>query len=110
MKAPSKIMILLAAMPFVLPCPLAGGEAAPANQQPEPEAWSFVSIPDFLNFDIEYPQEGWEDALGFILKGMKKEKLLGICFLREALEGAVEGIGDGEKGGCPERSEGLNYC
>ncbi|MFT5109075.1 MAG: hypothetical protein ACI9UA_004721, partial [Pseudoalteromonas tetraodonis] len=24
----------------------------------------------------------------------------GICFLREALEGAVEGIGDGEKGGC----------
>jgi hypothetical protein len=26
--------------------------------------------------------------------------LLGICFLRGALEGAVEGIGDGEKGGC----------
>ena len=25
--------------------------------------------------------------------------LLGICFLRGALEGAVEGIGDGEKGG-----------
>jgi hypothetical protein len=24
--------------------------------------------------------------------------LLGICFLRGALEGAVEGIGDGEKG------------
>ena len=26
--------------------------------------------------------------------------LLGICFLRGALEVAVEGIGDGEKGGC----------
>jgi hypothetical protein len=25
--------------------------------------------------------------------------LLGICFLRGALEVAVEGIGDGEKGG-----------
>ena len=35
--------------------------------------WSFVSIPDFLNFDIEYPQEGWEDALGFIMDSMKKE-------------------------------------
>ena len=35
--------------------------------------WTFVSIPDFLNFDIEYPQKGWEDALGFILDSMKKE-------------------------------------
>jgi len=35
--------------------------------------WSFVSIPDFLNFDIEYPQKGWEDALGFIVGSMKKE-------------------------------------
>jgi hypothetical protein len=26
-------------------------------------------------------------------------RLLGICFLREALEGAVEGIGDGEERG-----------
>ena len=35
--------------------------------------WTFVSIPDFLNFDIEYPQKGWEDALGFIIGSMKKE-------------------------------------
>ena len=25
--------------------------------------WSFVSIPDFVNFDIDYPQTGWEDGL-----------------------------------------------
>ena len=37
------------------------------------ESWAFVSIPDFLNFDIEYPQEGWEDALGFTMKSMKAE-------------------------------------
>jgi hypothetical protein len=39
-----------------------------------------------------------------VLRTLKKtpfwESLLGICFLRGALEGAVEGIGDGEKGGC----------
>ena len=35
--------------------------------------WTFVSIPDFLNFDIEYPQKGWEDALGFIVDSMKRE-------------------------------------
>ena len=39
----------------------------------ESPAWTFVSIPDFLNFDIEYPQEGCEDALGFVLDSMKKE-------------------------------------
>lgn len=37
------------------------------------ETWTFVSIPDFLNFDVEYPEEGWEDALGFILDSMKAE-------------------------------------
>ena len=50
--------------------------AADANQQPDTESsesWTFCSIPDFLNFDIEYPQKGWEDALGFILDSMKKE-------------------------------------
>jgi len=39
----------------------------------ETKPWSFVSIPDFLNFDIEYPQEGWEDALEFIMDSMKEE-------------------------------------
>ena len=33
--------------------------------------------------------------------------LLGICFLRGALEGAVEGIGDGEKGGCGGKRGGT---
>ena len=37
------------------------------------QEWTFVSIPDFLNFDIEYPQVGWEDALGFIMESMKQE-------------------------------------
>jgi hypothetical protein len=34
--------------------------------------------------------------------------LLGICFLRGALEGAVEGIGDGEKGGYDGRPASLH--
>ena len=49
---------------------LVGGFSVNAK---ETKAWSFVSIPDFLNFDIEYPQKGWEDALGFIVGSMKKE-------------------------------------
>jgi hypothetical protein len=36
--------------------------------------WHFVSMPDFLNVDTDYPQPGWEDALGTILKSVKSEK------------------------------------
>lgn len=47
---------------------------SPLNLQAQDSSpWSFTSIPDFLNFDIEYPQEGWEDSLGFILESMKKD-------------------------------------
>jgi len=37
------------------------------------EEWTFVSMPDFLNVDCDYPQEGWEDALSYVLESVKKE-------------------------------------
>jgi DNA repair exonuclease SbcCD nuclease subunit len=39
----------------------------------ENAAWTFVSIPDFLNVDTTYPQPGWEDALDYVLKAVKAE-------------------------------------
>lgn len=39
----------------------------------ENESWTFVSMPDFLNVDCDYPQEGWEDALSYVLKNVKNE-------------------------------------
>jgi len=73
MKTPSNILVILVVTMFFRPLGLQAGEKNPDTSRPDPDAWSFVSIPDFLNFDIEYPQEGWEDALGFILDSMKKE-------------------------------------
>lgn len=35
--------------------------------------WRFVSMPDFLNVDTDYPQAGWEDSLSYILKSVKAE-------------------------------------
>ena len=35
--------------------------------------WRFVSIPDFVNVDLAYPQPGWEDALDYVLKAIKAE-------------------------------------
>lgn len=58
--------------PFSLLCLCLNVILMPAQAGDAP--WTFVSIPDFLNFDIEYPQQGWEDALGFILESMKKEE------------------------------------
>jgi len=37
------------------------------------ESWTFVSMPDFLNVDCDYPQKGWEDALSYILESVKSE-------------------------------------
>jgi len=36
--------------------------------------WRFVSIPDFLNNDIRYPEPGWEDSLSYVLKSIKAEQ------------------------------------
>lgn len=38
------------------------------------ESWRFVSMPDFLNVDTDYPQAGWEDSLSYILESVKAEK------------------------------------
>lgn len=35
--------------------------------------WRFVSIPDFVNVDLTYPQPGWEEALDYVLKSIKAE-------------------------------------
>ncbi len=37
------------------------------------ESWRFVSMPDFLNVDTEYPQKGWEESLTCILESVKSE-------------------------------------
>ena len=37
------------------------------------KSWTVVSIPDFLNVDCDYPQKGWEDALGYVLNSIRKE-------------------------------------
>jgi hypothetical protein len=37
------------------------------------KSWTFVSMPDFINVDCDYPQPGWEDALSYILESVKKE-------------------------------------
>ncbi|MDX9880468.1 MAG: metallophosphoesterase [Prolixibacteraceae bacterium] len=37
------------------------------------EEWSFVSVPDFLNKDTEFPHPGFEDGLNFFLKSIKNE-------------------------------------
>lgn len=63
------VILFVALWASAIPGLVRGQQAQPGQA----DSWTFVSIPDFLNFDIEYPQEGWEDALGFVLESMKKE-------------------------------------
>jgi type 1 glutamine amidotransferase len=37
------------------------------------QTWRFVSIPDFVNVDLTYPQPGWEETLDYCLKAIKAE-------------------------------------
>lgn len=45
----------------------------PENGVSSAQPWRFVSIPDFLNVDLVYPQLGWEDTLDYVLKTIKAE-------------------------------------
>ena len=50
---------------------------ASAQDAPAPEAatsWTFVSIPDFLNFDIDDPQPEWDHALDYVLGAIAAEE------------------------------------
>ena len=51
---------------FIALCSVCHAESTPA--------WRFVSMPDFLNVDTDYPQAGWEDSLSYILGSVKAEK------------------------------------
>ncbi len=44
-----------------------------SNKSLNNDEWTFVSMPDFLNVDCDYPQDGWEDAISYILKSVKNE-------------------------------------
>ena len=57
------IVVAVVALRSFAPCPGA-----------EPKAWRFVSIPDFLNVDVRYPEPAWEDALDYVLKAIKAEE------------------------------------
>lgn len=35
--------------------------------------WVFVSMPDFLNVDCDYPQKGWEESLSYVLESVENE-------------------------------------
>ena len=54
-------------------CAGTSGCTSKADQQEDKESWVFVSMPDFLNVDCDYPQTGWEDALSYILKSINQE-------------------------------------
>ncbi len=50
---------------------LAENHRCPAEESVAP--WVFVSIPDFLNNDVDYPEPRWDDATDYVLRAIKAE-------------------------------------
>jgi 3',5'-cyclic AMP phosphodiesterase CpdA len=65
-------MIYAATLFFAVSTILCAEEHRSQGKSPD-RAWTFVSMPDFLNVDTTYPQPAWEDALDYVLKAVKAE-------------------------------------
>jgi hypothetical protein len=56
---------------------LSGGETALRAASPvagaAEDGWSFVSFPDFFNFDVPNPNPKWDDAIDWYLRQLKAE-------------------------------------
>lgn len=76
--SPSRAFVAIAFGLLVTVCPflpLAGQEDEkfifPTSENDA--SFRFTSFPDLFNWNVRYPQPGWEDAMDWFLTGMKKE-------------------------------------
>lgn len=61
---------------FVYRIPETVTQESPAGEQQQTtaeEPWTFVSFPDFFNFDVPNPWPGWDDAVDWYLNQVKSE-------------------------------------
>lgn len=63
--------LLAAGAAFVIVSVSAGCTALHDARDQTP--WKFVSMPDFINFDVDYPNPNWDDTLHFVLQAVKNE-------------------------------------
>jgi 3',5'-cyclic AMP phosphodiesterase CpdA len=52
---------------------LHSGEKPAGGEEAACEPWRSISIPDFLNNDVAYPDPRWSDALDFVLSEIRNE-------------------------------------
>jgi hypothetical protein len=45
-----------------------------ADNEDSTEPWKFVSIPDLMNDDVDYPDSRWDDALEYVLDAIRAEE------------------------------------
>ena len=64
-RAPLYLALLLFSFISLLP-------ALKADEKPD-EAVRFTSVPDIFNWNISYPQPGWEDTMDWFFERLKKE-------------------------------------
>jgi hypothetical protein len=68
-----KLVVKILVVFFLLSSAFLSSDCHGSKVNKSKKSWTIVSIPDFLNVDCDYPQKGWEDALGYVLNSIKKE-------------------------------------
>ena len=81
-------------------------EGSPAGQSPSAaaETWTFVSFPDFPNFDVPNPWPEWDPAVDWFLNQVKAEKPAFVLIAGDLVNGHWW---DGPK--CIEQMSALYY-
>jgi len=81
----------------------------------EKRAWTFVSFPDFFNFDIPNPKPEWEDAINWWLTQVKHEDPKFVAVAGDLVDGRwwsgpnqVEHLGNAYYGGWVRRMRDHN--
>lgn len=99
-------MFVLAVLPACRISETTKRENLPANRQRAvcQEAWTFVSFPDFFNFDVPNPWPGWDSAVDYYLGEVKSENPDFVLIAGDLVNGHWW---DGPK--CVEQMSALYY-
>ena len=105
MRLVATLSVLLAVLPASV-C----AETPAAQPKIKAAPWVFVSMPDFVNVDTDFPQPGWEPALDVILTSVQRERPDFLLVAGDLLMGGVSTMASSGSTNWPDRTQFPEIC